>query len=125
MELLWVCAGGAAGSGARYLVSLGAVRWLGAGWPYGTLTVNLVGSFLLGVLLESFLETTAGSPGLRLALTTGAMGGFTTYSTFNYEALRLLEGGRWAAAGTYLAVTMVGCLVLGGLGIALARGLSA
>lgn len=125
MELVWVCAGGAFGSGARYLVSVGAARWLGAEWPYGTLFVNLLGSFLLGTLLEGFLEATSGSPGLRLALTTGAMGGFTTYSTFNYEALTLLEGGRYLAGGVYLGTTVLGCLLFGALGIALARGFAA
>lgn len=120
-KLLYVCLGGALGSGARYLVSIGAAKWLGAQWPWGTLAVNLVGSFLLGLLLEAFVEGGVAGPGLRLALTTGAMGGFTTYSTFNYEALSLLEGGRWAAGGAYLAATGLGCLLAGALGIAAGR----
>lgn len=121
-KLLWVCMGGALGSGARYLVSLGAARWLGVGWPWGTFAVNALGSFLLGLMLEAFTEGTAfGSPGLRLALTTGAMGGFTTYSTFNYEALSLLETGRWGAGLAYLAATMLVCLLAGAAGIAMGR----
>jgi len=120
-KLLWVCLGGALGSGARYLVSLGAARWLGAEFPWGTLAVNLLGSFLLGLMLEAFIEGGGLSPGLRLALTTGAMGGFTTYSTFNYEALSLIETGRWTAGLGYLAATGLGCLVAGALGIAAGR----
>lgn len=124
-KLLWVCLGGALGSGARYLVSLGMARWVGASWPYGTLTVNVLGSLLLGFLLERFTEAPGLSVGLRLALTTGAMGGFTTYSTFNYETLSLFQSGRTVAAGSYVAVTLVGCLMAGTLGILAARSLAA
>lgn len=120
-KLLWVCAGGAVGSCARYLVSVGAAKWLGAAFPWGTLTVNLAGSFLLGLMLEAFIEGAGPNPGLRLAMTTGAMGGLTTYSTFNYEALSLLESGRWTVGLGYLAATGLGCLVAGGLGIAAGR----
>ena len=120
-RLLWVCLGGAVGSGGRYLLALGSAKWLGAQWPYGTWFANLGGSFVLGVLLQAMLETAGGSPGLRLALTTGAMGGFTTYSTFNYEVLSLLESGRWTAGLGYLAATVLGCLVAGAMGVAVGR----
>lgn len=120
-KLLWVCLGGALGSGARFLVSVGAAKWLGAEFPWGTLTVNLAGSFLLGLMLEAFVDGAGPGPGLRLALTTGAMGGFTTYSTFNYEALSLLEGGRGVTGLIYLSATLLGCLVAGMLGIGAGR----
>jgi CrcB protein len=120
-RVLWVCLGGAVGSGGRYLLDLGAAHWLGAAWPYGTWLANLSGSFLLGLLLQVMMEGAGGSPNLRLALTTGAMGGFTTYSTFNYQVLTLVESGRWGAGLGYLGATVAGCLVAGFLGMALGR----
>ena len=121
MNLLWVVLGGGVGSGLRYLTSLGAARWLGAEWPYGTLAVNLAGSFLLAALLTVFARSDVGGPGLRLALTTGMMGGLTTYSTFNFEALGMLEGGRVAAGLGYFAITASGCLLAGVLGLLAGR----
>lgn len=125
MNLLWVVIGGGVGSGLRYLVSVGAARWVGTGWPYGTLSVNLLGSFLLALLLSVFAQSEASSPGLRLAVTTGLMGGLTTYSTFNFEALTLLEGGRVGAGLAYFAATAVGCLLAGFLGLLAGRAVGA
>lgn len=116
-KLLWVVAGGGLGSGARYLAALGSLRWFGAGLPYGTFAVNVLGSLLLGLLLRRFTDQPGGSEGLRLALTTGFMGGFTTYSTFNYETLRLVEGGAYGTAALYAAGTFLVCLGAGTLGI--------
>ena len=82
-RLLWICLGGAVGTGARYLLSGWLLRWLGPAFPYGTLAVNVLGSFLMGVLMHLALSTGSFSPTLRLTLTTGVLGGFTTYSTFN------------------------------------------
>src|SRR5574342_305604 len=97
-RLAWVCLGSALGGGARYLLSLAALRLLGPSFPYGTLVVNLVGSFLLGLLMHLALETTLVSPSLRIFLTTGVLGGLTTYSTFNYETLSLASEGDWQLA---------------------------
>jgi CrcB protein len=116
-----VCLGGAAGSGARYLVAIGLGRWLGAGFPWGTLAVNLSGSFLIGVVLELGFSYGAMAPDLRLFLATGVLGGFTTYSSFNYEVLGYLQRGAWAIGGLYLGVTLGGCLVAGLLGLVAAR----
>jgi CrcB protein len=124
-RLLLVCLGGAAGSGARYLVGVGLGRWLGTGFPWGTLAVNLVGSFLLGAIMELGLRLEAIPPDLRLFLATGVMGGFTTYSSFNYEVLGYLQRGAWAEGGAYLGTTVAGCLAAGLLGIAAARLLGA
>ena len=93
MRFLLVCLGGAAGTGARYLFGGWAQRTLGAGFPYGTLIVNAVGSFLLVIIMHLSLETGAISPDARVILGTGVMGGFTTYSTFNYETFRLIQQG--------------------------------
>ncbi len=120
-RFLFICLGGAAGTAARYLVATGAARWIGPAFPYGTLTVNLVGSFLLGVVMEAGLGYGALSPDLRVVLATGVMGGFTTYSSFNYETLSLLARGAFAVAGVYLGVTLGGCLAAGAAGVALVR----
>jgi fluoride exporter len=82
-RLLWICLGGAVGTGARYLLSGWLLRVAPPGFPYGTLAVNVIGSFLLALLLQVPLTAESLPPTLRLALTTGVMGGFTTYSTFN------------------------------------------
>jgi CrcB protein len=120
-KLLWVCAGGAVGSGARYLIAVWSAKSLGTTFPWGTLLVNLVGSFLLGALMHVGLTTSALSPNVRLALTTGAMGGFTTYSTFSYESLGYFQQSAWGLGALYLSATLVGGLVACFLGLAGAR----
>ena len=120
-RLAWVCLGSALGGGARYLVSLGALRWLGPGFPYGTLAVNLIGSFLISAIMYIALTTTWISPGMRLFLSTGVMGGFTTYSAFNYETLALATDGEWLLAATNVVATLVVCALAGILGLAAAR----
>jgi CrcB protein len=120
-RLLLVCLGGALGSGARYLVGLLAARLLGVGFPWGTLLVNLVGCFLISAIFAVGTEAAPLSPALRLFLTTGIMGGLTTYSAFNHELLQLVEQGFWMRAGSYLLVTLIGCLSAGGIGILCGR----
>jgi CrcB protein len=115
-RLLWVCFGSAVGGGARYLVSGWAIETLGLAFPYGTLAVNLLGSFLLGGLMFAGVESAVMPPNVRIALATGVMGGFTTYSTFSYETLRYLQDGAWAIAITNVTVTVFGCLVASWLG---------
>ncbi|ABC83249.1 fluoride efflux transporter CrcB [Anaeromyxobacter dehalogenans] len=109
-RLLLVCLGGALGSGARYLTSAWALRAFGPDFPRGTLLVNVSGSFLLAGIMTASLQSEAFPPDLRLFLAAGVMGGFTTYSSFNYETLALLEQGRLAAAAGYLLATVLGCL---------------
>lgn len=116
-RFLWICLGGAAGTGARYLLSGWLLRAAGPGFPWGTLAVNVIGSFLLGLILQVSLTTTLISPTLRLALTTGVMGGFTTYSTFNYETLQYLQQSEWLAAFANVAATLLACLAAGALGV--------
>lgn len=120
-RLLLVCLGGALGTGARYLIGLGAPRLLGIAFPYATLTVNVLGSFLIGAIMHVGLTTALISPTLRLFLTTGVMGGFTTYSTFNYETMAYLREGAWAMAALNLGGTVVLCLGAGALGLLTAR----
>ena len=82
-RFLLICLGGAFGTGARYLLAVWCATKFGASFPLGTLVVNLMGSFLLGFLMEIGTTTEILSPALRLTLAIGVMGGFTTYSTFN------------------------------------------
>ena len=116
-RFLWICLGGAAGTGARYLLSGWALVALGTTFPWGTLVVNLLGSFLLGLIMQVGVATPLLSPTLRLALTTGVMGGFTTYSTFNYETIRYVQDGSWLLAFGNVAATLAGCLAAGFAGI--------
>jgi CrcB protein len=116
-RLFWICLGGAAGSGARYLLSGWVLGVTGSTFPYGTLAVNLLGSFLLGALMQIGLTTEWMSPAVRLGLTTGVMGGFTTYSTFSYETTRLLQDGAWGSAALNVGGTVLGCLVASVLGL--------
>ena len=120
-RFLWICLGGAAGTGARYLMSVWLLRAAGPGFPWGTLAVNVIGSFLLGLIMQVALATDLLAPTLRLTLTTGVMGGFTTYSTFNYETLQYLLRNDWRLAALNLAVTVVVCLVAGSLGLVAGR----
>lgn len=122
-RFLWICLGGAAGTGARYLLSGWALAALGAGFPYGTLTVNVIGSFCVGLLMQVGIATPVLSPTLRLTLTTGVMGGFTTYSTFNYETIRYVQDGAWRLAVGNVALTLVACLAAGLAGVAFGRSL--
>lgn len=123
-RFLLICAGGALGTGARFLLSSWIARLYGPQFPRGTILINVTGSFLIALVLELSLRTGAISPSLRLFLTTGVMGGYTTYSSFNYETLRLAEDGSLGLAALNLGVTVFGCLVAGVLGLLSARVLS-
>lgn len=123
-QLLLICLGGALGSGARYLLSGFVAARLGPGFPYGILLVNASGSFLIALVMVLSLEAGIVSPRLRLFLTTGVMGGYTTYSSFNYDTLALAERGAVGTAAAYFALTVTGCLAAGYCGMAAARGLA-
>lgn len=122
-RVAWVSLGSAFGGGARYLLSLAVLRLLGSDFPYGTLVVNVIGSFSIGVIMHVGVESTVLTPTMRLFLTTGVMGGFTTYSTFNYETLQLASEGDWQLALANIAATVVTCLAAGLLGVAAGRAL--
>ncbi len=119
-----VALGGAIGSVARYGVGALAARLLGAAFPWGTLLVNLTGSFLIAGVMHVALTGSAISLELRIFLTTGILGGFTTYSSFNYETLALLNQRAYGLAGLNLVGTVLGCLMAGLLGLAAGRALA-
>ena len=120
-RLLWICLAGAAGTGARYLVGIWAADRFGTAFPYGTLIVNVIGCFLIALVAHLALNTAAFSPNLRYALTTGFIGGLTTYSSFNYETTQLLRDGAWGAASLNFGLTTVACFTAGLLGLLLAQ----
>ena len=124
-HLLWICLGGALGTGGRYLIGLWAAGALGTGFPHGTLIVNVLGSFLISIAM--FLSVDAGAMPLnvRLFLTTGFLGGFTTYSSFNYETLKLFQSGAWGMAAVNIFVTLVACAGAGLLGLMVGSKISA
>lgn len=118
-----ICLGGAVGTGARYLLGGWAQRALGTAFPYGTLIINALGSFLIVIIMYLGAERGVISPGLRVVLTTGIMGGFTTYSTFNYETIRLFQDGALGFGLLNVAATVLVCLLAGGLGVLVCRAL--
>ena len=121
MRLLLICLGGAVGTGARYLIGGLAARWLGPEFPYGTLFINVLGSFLIGFIQQVGLTTLAIPETTRLVLTIGVMGGLTTYSSFSYETIRLIENGSWLGAAANVVLTTGLCLVVCVLGLGLGR----
>jgi len=121
VRLLLICLGGAVGTGARYLIGGLAARWLGPEFPYGTLFINVLGSFLIGFIQQVGLTTLAIPETTRLVLTIGVMGGLTTYSSFSYETIRLIENGSWLGAAANIVLTTGLCLVVCALGLGLGR----
>jgi CrcB protein len=119
-RLFWICFAGALGTATRYGIAVWASRTFPGPFPYGTLIVNLAGCFLIAAVMHVSLSTTLLSPTLRLTLTTGFMGGLTTYSSFNLETTRLLQE-RTSVGVLYFMVTVLGCVAAGLLGFALAR----
>ncbi|MBW8841386.1 MAG: fluoride efflux transporter CrcB [Sphingomonadales bacterium] len=109
-------AGGALGSAARYLVGKLTLGWLGPDYPWGTLAVNLIGGFLMG-LLAGMLARSGGSEHTRLLLGVGVLGGFTTFSAFSLDTAMMIERGLWSVAIGYALVSVIASViaVFGGL----------
>ena len=124
LRFVWVCLGGAAGTGARYFLSASLSRRFGSGFPLGTLAVNVIGSVAIGAVMQLGLTTSLLSPTLRVALASGVLGGFTTYSSFNHETLSYFREGAAGLGLMNLVVMIGGCLAAGFLGVAFARWLA-
>lgn len=116
-RIIYIFLGGGAGSAARYLVTIAAARLISADFPLGTLIVNLVGCFFIGFVHGVAMLSARLSPEIRLFLTTGVLGGFTTYSAFNYETLSFLEQGQTVRAAAYGGAMIIGCGAAGVLGV--------
>ena len=119
-SLFWICLAGAAGTAARHGLTVLAARQFGASFPYGTVAVNLAGCFAISAVMHVALSW-GWAASVRAALVTGFLGGFTTYSAFNYETLRLLQTGATLAAAANVSITLVGGLLSGWLGLLTAR----
>jgi len=125
--MIWwyVALGSAVGGVARFALATLVQQHASANFPLGTLIVNVTGSFLLGLLFRYSLGTSAISLEVRALLTAGFCGGYTTFSTFSYDTIILLEEGRSARAGTYVGLSVVVSLIATWLGIIAARALLA
>ena len=123
-HLLVVAAGGAIGASLRHLVGLASLRLIGPAFPWGTLTVNIVGSFAMGVFIELLARRVGASSELRLFIATGILGGFTTFSAFSLDVAVLWERGAHAAAAGYVAASVAGSVAALFAGLAIVRGLA-
>lgn len=119
-----VGAGGMAGALARYGFAIAVDRWWLGSFPMATFLINVSGSFFFGLVIALGLERAAIGPDLRLALTTGFLGAFTTFSTFEFETNRLIVAGSWTMAIFYVAASVLAGLLAIQLGTALGRGWS-
>ncbi|MBE0435511.1 MAG: fluoride efflux transporter CrcB [Methylomicrobium sp.] len=117
-QIVAVAVGGACGSVLRFLVSTGVYQWLGRGFPYGTLAVNVMGSFLMGLLVEVLiLQRVAMTVEYRAAILVGLFGSFTTFSTFSLETVYLIEQGSFGKAALNVGVSIAACLIAVWIGL--------
>lgn len=122
-QVLAIAGGGAAGALARFYASAGVYRVLGRDFPWGTLAVNLVGSFFMGLLFVLFLERLATGPEVRSAVLVGFLGAFTTFSTFSMETLTLIEQGYLGRAFLNMWLSVLVCLLACWFGALVGRSL--
>jgi fluoride exporter len=118
-----VTVGGGLGSAARLVVGPFILERLPLDFPTGTLFINVVGSFLIGLFMQIGVDTRVFSPEARFFLTTGFCGGFTTFSTFSYETMQLIDDERYGAAAGYIVASVLLSLGACLLGVAAARGM--
>ena len=124
LDYLLVGAGGFLGANARYVLGGLIAERLGVAFPYGTLVVNLTGSLAIGVILVLLTDRLAADPAWRLLLVVGFLGGYTTFSSYTFEALVLAETGQWARAVWYVLGSNVLGLAAAFAGVLLARAVS-
>lgn len=117
LQALAIAGGGAIGALLRFYASSGIYAWLGRGFPYGTLFVNVAGSLIMGLFYVLFLERIQISPELRSALLVGVLGAFTTFSTFSIETLTLLEEGEMMKAILNIILSVTLCILAAWIGV--------
>jgi CrcB protein len=115
-NLIGIAVGGGIGSVLRYTLSMSIGRWSGQGFPWGTLAVNAAGCCAIGFLAWAFAGPWAGRDEWRATIVVGLLGGFTTFSAFSWESLRLAQTGHWGAAAGYVLATNALCLAGAWLG---------
>lgn len=121
--LLLVMTGGALGAGARHLTGQAMLTAVGRGWPWGTLTVNIVGGLLMGALVGALASPTSGdAESWRLLLGVGVLGGFTTFSAFSLEVALMLQRGERLSAAAYVALSVIGAVAALFAGLAITSG---
>ena len=121
MNYLLVFVGGGIGAMGRYYLSGAVYRWLPSDFPYGNLVVNILGCFAIGILMTAMEERFLATPGLRLFLTIGILGGFTTFSSFSFETISLFQNGEILFGSMNAAASLVGCLLATVLGIVIGK----
>ena len=120
-QIIYIAVAGGMGAVGRYYITSLAYRLLGDGFPFGTLIVNLIGSFLLGFLMQANISTNLVPVSLRLPLTLGLLGAFTTFSAFSYETMGYLGDGAWVMAGSNILVNVLLGITAAFLGLLLGR----
>jgi CrcB protein len=121
-QLIAVALGGAFGAVLRFLISSGVYQWLGRGFPYGTLFVNVLGSLLIGLMTEALiLHRVALSMEYRSAILIGLFGSLTTFSTFSLDTLYLIEQGQFSKASLNIIVSVFVCLLAVWVGLTLGK----
>lgn len=123
-ELGMIALGGAFGAMARYLLGEWVASIAGDHFPWGIFLINVLGSFLIGVLFVLLVEETASASLWRPFLMVGFLGAFTTFSTFSLQTLALFEVGRWLAAASYAVGSLIFCLIAVAAGVFLSRALT-
>ena len=121
MDTLVIGFSGALGALARYILSQWAKDWNHTPYPLGTFMINITGSFFIGLIMTLAIEKFVISPKWRLAITSGFLGGFTTFSTFAYETIQLINNGRFGLAMLYAIASIAFGLIGAWVGISLAR----
>lgn len=119
-----IALGGALGAVGRYALSSQITHWIGPGFPWGILLVNVIGCFVMGVVAELGALMLNLSPEMRAFLTTGILGGFTTFSAFALDSAVMIERGDWTATAAYIAASVLGSILALFLGLGLVRGVS-
>lgn len=121
LDWLAIAVGGAGGALARWLVSTGVHRWLGREFPWGTLAVNVAGSFAMGLLAVLLVERLAVGPAWRAGILVGFLGAFTTFSTFALETIELAGEGMGVRAAMNVVASVSACVLAALLGVQVAR----
>ena len=120
-QVLLIAAGGATGSILRFWVSGQVYAWLGRGFPYGTLTVNVFGSLIMGLLSVLLVERFSLGPEWRAAILVGLLGGFTTFSSFSIETFNLIEAGGHVKAVVNAVLSVLLCVMAAWAGVIAGR----